>query len=284
MTTRFWHRYGWVAGLLIMGLWMAVGILFPTGYLIFSNVGSIQGQEIPVNPLTSSSLIRLHVIANSDSPEDQALKYLVRDAIVAELAPKLNNSSGIEESRQIVQSNLGNLEAVSREIISGQDYSYPVYAVLGNFDFPTRSYGELILPAGQYEAVRVVIGSGEGANWWCVLFPPLCFINVSTGLATNMETAPTTALTTAPTTAVARASTATTVPKTVPKTAAAMAQEPVDGIRMNDKNVSYLEDKNVVPSALVKSLDKLQSRSESQSNPNPKIRFKVWDWWETVWN
>ncbi|QNU66600.1 stage II sporulation protein R [Ruminiclostridium herbifermentans] len=134
-----------------------------------------------VNAGLSQNLIRLHVIANSDSDADQALKLQVRDAIIEYMKGKLANSKDIDETKTIINNNLRNIEKISQEVIAKNNFSYSVNAAMGNYDFPTKVYGDISLPAGRYEALRVVIGEGAGANWWCVLFPPLCFIDATHG-------------------------------------------------------------------------------------------------------
>ena len=135
-----------------------------------------------VNAGLSQNLVRLHVVANSDSESDQALKLKVRDAIIEYMKTKLADSKSISETRTIINDNLKNIEAVSNEVIKTNNSSYGVKASLGNYDFPTKTYGDIALPAGEYQALRVVIGDGAGANWWCVLFPPLCFVDATHGV------------------------------------------------------------------------------------------------------
>jgi stage II sporulation protein R len=127
-------------------------------------------------------LIRFHVLANSDAPEDQALKLKVRDRIIQEMNPKFAQSKSLGETRTIIEKNLENIEKIAREEMRKSGRTYSVKATLGDANFPTKNYGSITLPAGSYEALRVVIGKGEGANWWCVLFPPLCFIDMKNGL------------------------------------------------------------------------------------------------------
>jgi stage II sporulation protein R len=122
-------------------------------------------------------LIRLHILANSDSQADQQLKYMVRDQVIEEMSIKFKDSQSLGESRQIIRDNLPLLEQTARETLKKLGSSYDVRAAYGVFSFPTRYYGDFTLPAGEYEAVRLIIGNGEGANWWCVLFPPLCFVS-----------------------------------------------------------------------------------------------------------
>lgn len=134
-----------------------------------------------VNAGLSQNLVRLHVIANSDSQEDQALKLKVRDAIIQYMKGELSNSKDIKQTISIINADLNKIEEVSREVIKNNNSNYSVKASLGNYPFPTKTYGDITLPAGEYQALRVVIGKGEGKNWWCVLFPPLCFIDATHG-------------------------------------------------------------------------------------------------------
>lgn len=119
-------------------------------------------------------VVRLHILANSDSEEDQALKLAVRDAVVEASAGWLDRAADAGEARQIVESRLPELEQIARRTVQEAGQTYPVSAQLCETYFPTRQYGNVTLPAGNYEAVRLVIGAGEGHNWWCVVFPPLC--------------------------------------------------------------------------------------------------------------
>jgi stage II sporulation protein R len=121
-------------------------------------------------------LIRLHLLANSDSLEDQELKYKVRDELIKVMQKEFGESKSLTESRTILLRHLPDIEKRAEEYIAQEGYAYQVQAVYGKFSFPLRDYGAFILPAGKYEALRLIIGEGKGANWWCVLFPPLCFV------------------------------------------------------------------------------------------------------------
>lgn len=125
----------------------------------------------------ASELIRFHVIANSDSLEDQTLKLHVRDVVVNEMKRQFSSADNRAEAEQIVLANKKVIENLAEEQIKKEGKNYQVAVMLGDFDFPTKSYGDLTLPAGNYRAVRIVIGEGKGKNWWCVLFPPLCFVD-----------------------------------------------------------------------------------------------------------
>lgn len=127
-------------------------------------------------------LIRFHVIANSDTDEDQALKLKVRDAVIDYLQPKLENSNSIQESEKIIKKEYKNLERISKNIISKNGYDYNVKVGLQYSNFPAKQYSSVVLPAGKYKALKIIIGEGAGKNWWCVMFPPLCFVDDQNGV------------------------------------------------------------------------------------------------------
>ncbi len=120
------------------------------------------------------SVLRLHVIANSDSDEDQALKLKVRDAILAEGGHLFAYCTSREEAASIIEENRALLESTAKKVITNEGYPYAVTIDLGQEDYPTKNYGSVCFPAGNYLSLRVIIGDGEGQNWWCVLFPPMC--------------------------------------------------------------------------------------------------------------
>jgi stage II sporulation protein R len=125
----------------------------------------------------ASEIIRFHVIANSDSTEDQELKLKVKDALTDALKPKLKNANNINEARTILQQSLSDLEIISNKIINENGFEYTASASLEHGYFPLKVYGDLSLPPGEYEAIRVELGLAEGQNWWCIMFPPLCFVD-----------------------------------------------------------------------------------------------------------
>lgn len=130
----------------------------------------------------ANSVFRLHVIANSDSKEDQELKYKVRDNLLKYMNELCIDCSSKEEAILIVQKNQEEFKQIALDTIKNQGYSYPVNITIGNFYFPTKNYGDISLPAGMYDALRIEIGEAKGQNWWCVMFPPLCFVDVSSGI------------------------------------------------------------------------------------------------------
>ncbi len=123
-------------------------------------------------PNDHPGIIRLHVVANSDSPEDQLLKLAVRDRIIEMMEGKEN----IEDARSYIDSHLGEFEAVAEDLIRERGFDYPVSARRKVTFIPEKSYEDLTLPAGNYEALRVTLGRGDGQNWWCVIFPQLCLV------------------------------------------------------------------------------------------------------------
>lgn len=130
--------------------------------------------------IDKNSLIRIHVLANSDSQADQQLKLQVKDDVVRYLEPQLAQSHSIEESRQIIQNHLPQLEQTAKNTLQRLNSNYDVTLQYGHFYFPVKYYGGFSLPAGNYEALRILIGEGKGHNWWCVLFPPMCFTDSAT--------------------------------------------------------------------------------------------------------
>ena len=127
----------------------------------------------------ADSVIRLHVIANSDSRDDQELKYQVRDRILTEAAALYQPGDDLRQVRKSMEDNLTLLAQAGREVVEEQGYDYPVSAKLERTWFPTKKYTDFALPAGNYTALRIVVGEGRGENWWCVAFPPLCLGSVS---------------------------------------------------------------------------------------------------------
>ena len=129
-----------------------------------------------------NSIFRLHIIANSDSHEDQELKYKVRDNLIKYMNEKAENFSSKEEVLNYVKNHLEDLKKIAENTIQENNFNYPVSLEIGNFDFPSKTYGDISFPAGNYNALKVQIGESNGKNWWCVMFPPLCFVDTTTGI------------------------------------------------------------------------------------------------------
>lgn len=126
------------------------------------------------------NIFRLHIIANSDSKEDQDLKLAVRDSVI-DYMESLNSSTNKEETISTVQAHIDDIQKVAQNKIEELGFNYDVSLEIGNFYFPTKYYGNISLPAGDYDALKIKIGKAEGQNWWCSLFPPLCFVDISSG-------------------------------------------------------------------------------------------------------
>ena len=120
-------------------------------------------------------VISFHVIANSDSDEDQKLKLKVRDVVINYLYPYMKDVKNLDESRKIIKEKNDEVIKLVNKVIKQNGYNYSVESRLSRENFPEKEYGNIIFPQGNYEAYRIIIGDGEGHNWWCVMFPPLCF-------------------------------------------------------------------------------------------------------------
>ena len=149
--------------------------------LIYTSICAISYANV-VSSDISGSIFRLHVIANSDSVEDQELKYIVRD----KLLEYMNEISiGITDKEEIIKlafEHKDDFYNIAKNTVEEKGYNYDIKINIGNFSFPTKNYGDIYLPAGNYDALRIEIGNAEGKNWWCVMFPPLCFVDVSSGI------------------------------------------------------------------------------------------------------
>lgn len=130
----------------------------------------------------SKSVFRLHVIANSDSDEDQSLKLQVRDKLLDYMNSITANVRSKDDAIKIAQDHQKDFQIIAEQTILDKGYSYPVTVEIGNYEFPTKHYGDITLPSGYYDALRVKIGDACGHNWWCVMFPPLCFVDVTSGI------------------------------------------------------------------------------------------------------
>lgn len=138
-----------------------------------------------VNAVSSdiqNSVFRLHVIANSDSTEDQNLKYKVRDAVLDYMNAISYNCTSKEDVIKLAHQYKDEFKKIAQNIIFENGYNYNVTVNIGNFEFPTKYYGDISLPSGSYDALRIEIGEAKGQNWWCVMFPPLCFVDVTSGI------------------------------------------------------------------------------------------------------
>lgn len=130
----------------------------------------------------ADKIIRFHVIANSDSEEDQALKLKVKDAVVDYTRELLSDSSSLERTRELLLSHKDDILDIAGSVISAEGYNYSVNMSFENCYFPAKSYGDITFPPGKYNSFRITIGNSQGKNWWCVLYPPLCFVDAVHGV------------------------------------------------------------------------------------------------------
>lgn len=165
-------------------------------YVLILSLGTIFSLYMPKTEVTANEpqvipneAIRLRILANSDNEADQAIKRKVRDAINAEITKWVGELTSIDKARNVIQSRLPEIQKIAEEVVIQEGLNQTVKADFGKVSFPTKLYGQFIYPAGEYEAILITLGDGKGANWWCVLFPPLCFLDVSSGVAVNKGTA-----------------------------------------------------------------------------------------------
>ncbi len=141
--------------------------------LIFSLLLSIVGFAGRCENI-SKKVFRLHIIANSDSIEDQELKLKVRDRILTQTKGLFDTADSKYDAKKVTEENLNQITQIAQNEIKANGYNYPISAKITNMHFNTRKYDNVVLPAGRYDALRIEIGKAEGKNWWCVMFPPLC--------------------------------------------------------------------------------------------------------------
>ncbi len=143
---------------------------------------SISSYAHTVSENLSDNFFRLHILANSNSEIDQNLKLKVRDAIIEYMNFQDFSDYSKLEVTNFVTNNLDNFTKIAQDIVNKNGFDYPVSLEVGNFYFPTKLYGNISLPAGNYDALKISIGKSQGENWWCSLFPPLCFVDISSGV------------------------------------------------------------------------------------------------------
>ncbi|WP_113930550.1 stage II sporulation protein R [Bacillus sp. P14.5] len=161
-------------------------------YIITLSIGTILSLYIPKQESISAQqevqvipneAIRLRILADSDKEEDQAVKRLIRDRVNEEITEWVESLVSLEEARSTIKAGLPELQEIAEQVMEEEGLSQSVNVEFGKVDFPTKLYGQFLYPAGEYEAILITLGSGQGANWWCVLYPPLCFLDFSSGTA-----------------------------------------------------------------------------------------------------
>ncbi len=159
-----------------LGLSLCIGFVATFIIALTMAINSIETYAEVTSQDLQESVLRLHIRANSNSDEDQALKIKVRDAILEEFRPELTSAKTKEELIETIEANHDRVIETAEEVIKANGYDYEVRANVGETYLETKQYGDVYLPAGTYDALVIEIGSGEGNNWWCVLFPPLCYV------------------------------------------------------------------------------------------------------------
>ena len=160
----------WLRAGILSGAALSAVCLFFFIWILWENISQMRFAS-----RLADEVLRFHVIANSDSREDQALKLEVRDALIAYMAPYGDSFSDAQEAAAFAAAHCDELRQVAAVVVEAAGCSYPVRAYVTCCDFPDKIYDGLTFPAGVYEALRVEIGQAQGQNWWCVLYPPLCF-------------------------------------------------------------------------------------------------------------
>lgn len=172
---KFYQKY-------MASVYIAVLSLAAVMSFYFPEQESTAAENLTVIP---DEAIRLRILANSDSERDQEVKRAVRDAVNKQINEWVEQLTSIEEARYVISSRLPELEKIAKAELAKHDLHYSVGIDFGDVQFPTKLYGQYLYPAGTYEAVLITLGEGKGANWWCVLFPPLCFLDYSNSAAVS---------------------------------------------------------------------------------------------------
>ena len=161
-------------------LWLMRCIVNIVGILvIFSFVGKENNFKLQktYQEQLAQEILRFHVIANSDSEKDQNLKLKVKEGILNMLCPMLSEATTKNEAKSILYNHIKEVETEANKIIAKEGYAYKSQAVLGKTTFPIKQYGDMVVPAGEYEAFRILLGEAKGKNWWCIMFPTLCYVD-----------------------------------------------------------------------------------------------------------
>lgn len=165
-------------------------------YLLILTIGTILSLYMPKvesaakaeeTVVIPKEAIRLRILANSDQKEDQDVKRLIRDKVNQNITGWVKDLTSMEEAKKVIQSHLPEIQKTVEQTMVEQGLNQTVKVEFSKAKFPTKLYGQYLYPAGEYEAIVITLGKGEGANWWCVLFPPLCFMDFSNGTAVGMS-------------------------------------------------------------------------------------------------
>jgi len=163
-------KYSFFKNILLFSLFFLFIFTLAKSYsdFIFSNI--------------SNNFLRLHIVANSDSTGYQLVKYQIRDSILNYISPYLKNAKNKQDAINTLNNNIDEFYKISEKILKENNLNYPIKISVGNFKFPTKDYSNFTLPEGNYDALKIELGSSSGQNWWCVMFPSLCFIDINNGI------------------------------------------------------------------------------------------------------
>jgi stage II sporulation protein R len=163
-------------------------------YLIILSLGTILNLYIPKTEAVAkdsivipAEAIRLRILANSDSAQDQEIKRKVRDAVNEQITLWVQDLTSLEKAKDVINSKLPEVQNIAEKVVAEQGSTQSVNVEFGKVQFPTKLYGQFLYPAGEYQAILITLGEGTGANWWCVLYPPLCFLDFSNGVAVQSD-------------------------------------------------------------------------------------------------
>ena len=168
-----------IYGAFALTVLICLSVLLPSVFSLIKAKKASSGAGNDCSSDIPEDVFRLHIIANSDSAEDQRIKLAVRDAIL-DYESRFTDAADAMDSREaekILRANGAGLLNAARTVLKQEGAPYDAQLVIGNFDFPDKKYGDKIYPAGKYRALRILLGKAEGRNWWCVMFPPLCIID-----------------------------------------------------------------------------------------------------------
>ena len=171
-----WKKKSYIRTSICMAIAMLIAGI-STGMLVEQRIQKVEAKVSEVQHKLAGEVLRFHVLANSDRENDQNLKMKVKERVISYMKEQLPNAENVEMTKAWTRSHAGELEKVAREVIWEEGYTYSVKAELTTSYFPDKTYGDVMFPSGWYEALRIEIGSAKGKNWWCVLYPNLCFLD-----------------------------------------------------------------------------------------------------------
>ena len=166
-------------------VYLRITIFFMTGCLLLAAATIDKNREIEVQADVAQEVLRFHVRANSEKETDQAVKMEVKEAVISYLQPILSQTDSVEKTREVLAAHLTDIKQAAETVLKNNHCSYGATVFLRKESFPEKTYGDCTFPAGIYEAVVIELGNGQGHNWWCMLYPGLCFVDETYGIVTE---------------------------------------------------------------------------------------------------